>query len=69
MEASAEQMGKMTRKDETLGKLTYPNLLGLSESKRLADDLIRDAVDAVAVFGEAGSDLVSLAEFVGKRNS
>ncbi|MEM7476982.1 MAG: polyprenyl synthetase family protein [Planctomycetota bacterium] len=69
VEASVEQMGKMTRKDDFSGKLTYPNLLGLTASKQLAQDLIREAQKAVAVFGNEANELTELAEFVGQRNS
>jgi geranylgeranyl diphosphate synthase type II len=69
IESTAEQLGKQTRKDSTHGKLTYPGLLGLETSKRLAADLIRDALGAIAVFGEKSGKLAELANFVIDRSS
>ncbi|MEM7560871.1 MAG: polyprenyl synthetase family protein, partial [Planctomycetota bacterium] len=69
IESTPEQMGKMTRKDENHGKLTYPNLLGLAESKQLADELISDAIQSVSVFESQGRSLVELAKFVAERRS
>ena len=69
IESTAEHLGKNTRKDSTRGKLTYPGLLGLDKSRELAAALIRDATDAVAVFGERGMKLTELANFVLDRSS
>lgn len=69
VESTAEQMGKNTRKDDTLGKLTYPGLLGLEDSRNLAQNLIREAIDSISVFNEDGKHLVELAQFVVDRRS
>ena len=62
-------MGKGTRKDETRGKLTYPTLLGLQASRDLSEQLIGEAKDRIAVFGERGAFLRELAEFVVARRN
>ena len=64
VEATAEQMGKKTRKDNTHGKLTYPGLMGLTQSRQLADKLVCDAMESLAVFGDRGNKLLELAKFV-----
>ncbi len=69
VDGNIDQLGKNTRKDSTLGKLTYPSLLGLDGSRRLAGQLVRDACDAVAVFKERSHHLVELAKFVVERRS
>lgn len=69
VESTPEQLGKNTRKDSTLGKLTYPELLGLQESRVLADQLVGDALDAIAVFGDKSKKLGDLAHFVVQRTS
>lgn len=69
VESTAEQLGKNTRKDSTLGKLTYPDLLGLAESKKLAEQLLCEALEAIAVFGERGEKLAELAHFVVQRKT
>jgi geranylgeranyl diphosphate synthase, type II len=69
VEATSEQMGKKTGKDSAAGKLTYPGLLGLAESRELAQELIRDAIQEIAVFGEGGEPLARLAHFVVERST
>lgn len=69
VESTSEQLGKNTRKDSRIGKLTYPDLLGLAESRKLADELIGDALDAISVFKERGDKLAELAKFVVARGS
>lgn len=69
VESTAEQLGKNTRKDSTLGKLTYPDLMGLAESKKLAEQLLSEALEAIAVFGERGEKLAELAHFVVQRKT
>ena len=61
VESTAEQLGKNTRKDSHMGKLTYPGLLGLAESRELAERLISEACAANAVFNERGARLARLA--------
>ena len=69
VESTAEQLGKNTRKDSTLGKLTYPELLGLQESKKLAEELLVEALDSISVFGDRSKKLAELAHFVVQRKS
>ncbi len=61
------KMGKMTNKDDGLGKLTYPNLLGIQESEVRASELIDQAELALSDFGSAADPLRSLAKFVLER--
>lgn len=69
VEATPQQLGKMTGKDSVAGKLTYPGLLGLDESRRLAQQLISDACQAITVFKEPGLPLARLAKFVVERSN
>ena len=65
-EGSADKAGKRVGKDVGRGKLTYPGLLGVEESRRRAADLGRVAVAAA---GRLGSDpLARLAGFVVERD-
>ena len=61
------QLGKKTGKDSTLGKLTFPGLLGVEESRRRAETLIQEACEAMACFGERAAPLISLARYVLER--
>jgi geranylgeranyl diphosphate synthase type II len=67
VEASTEQMGKRTGKDQAHGKNTYPGLLGLERSREFARELSRRAVAALANFDERAEPLRALAAFVVER--
>ena len=59
--ASSGQLGKTAGKDPKAGKLTYPALVGLEQSKRIARDLTDQAVAALARFGPKARRLRCLA--------
>ena len=69
VESSVETMGKHTGKDEALGKLTYPGLLGIEQSRVWAGQLVEEACQALASFGPADAPLVTMARFVLERNN
>ena len=69
VESSVETMGKHTGKDQALGKLTYPGLLGIEQSRAWAGQLIEEACQALASFGSAAAPLVTMARFVLERNN
>lgn len=58
--SDTETLGKPAGSDEAMGKSTYPALLGLEESKRLAAEYIETAVDRLS--GYQGGDQRFLAE-------
>lgn len=62
------KMGKGVRKDAELGKLTYPGLLGLEESRRRATSLIDEACRSIEPLGDRGLRLEALARFVLERD-
>lgn len=70
LDATGEEsaMGKRVGKDSGRGKLTYPSLLGIDESRELARRLIGESMAALEVFGESASALKSLAQFVLERD-
>jgi geranylgeranyl diphosphate synthase type II len=62
VESTADRTGKRVGKDAARGKLTYPGLLGVEESRRKAAEL---GEQAMAAAGELGSGLLaSLARYV-----
>lgn len=69
VESSVETMGKHTGKDQALGKLTYPGLLGIEESRAWARQLVDEACAALASLGPAATPLVTMARFVLERNN
>lgn len=66
--SSDERLGKSAGKDARAGKATFPSLIGLDGSRREADRLVAEALDAVAPFGVAADPLRYLARFVRDRD-
>jgi geranylgeranyl diphosphate synthase type II len=64
VEGEAEQAGKRVGKDAARGKLTYPGLLGVEESRQRAEALGRQAREYLAPLGAAASRLEELVTFV-----
>ena len=56
-------LGKNTGSDLSKGKVTYPSLLGLDESKRRAKELMGLAIDALRPFGPEADPLREIARF------
>jgi geranylgeranyl diphosphate synthase, type II len=66
VESTADKAGKRVGKDAARGKLTYPGLLGVEESRRKAAELGQQAVAAAE---ELGSTLLAdLARYVVQRD-
>jgi geranylgeranyl diphosphate synthase, type II len=69
VEGEENSMGKRLCKDLERGKLTYPGLLGLEESRREAKDNINESYEALGIFDEEATKVLkSLARFVLERN-
>jgi geranylgeranyl diphosphate synthase, type II len=62
------KMGKGVHKDASHGKLTYPALLGVEESRERARALIAQACCSLAAFGDRRRQLEALARFVLERD-
>jgi geranylgeranyl pyrophosphate synthase len=67
VEATADQIGKRTQKDETRGKATYPSLYGVERSRDLAQVLVQQALDAIDGFGDEAAALRALARYAVER--
>ena len=61
-------VGKGVGKDLAAGKLTYPGLLGVAESRRRARELAATARRAIAPLGHYGHRLAELAEYIVERD-
>ncbi len=68
VEGCSTKTGKSVGKDAARGKLTYPGVLGISESRRRAEQLIREATQALDGLGNAAEPLRGLARFVMERD-
>jgi geranylgeranyl diphosphate synthase type II len=65
---TAAELGKSVGKDLQAQKVTYPSLWGIEESRRQAKQLVQEAQDVLAPWGEAAVPLQALAEFVVARS-
>ncbi|HEV7258614.1 MAG TPA: farnesyl diphosphate synthase [Bosea sp. (in: a-proteobacteria)] len=69
VEASPEQLGKATAKDQDKGKATLVSALGLDAAKRERDRLSAEAVAALAGFGAEADVLRAAARFAAERTN
>jgi geranylgeranyl diphosphate synthase type II len=68
IKGDAAALGKSVGKDRKQNKLTFPALLGVEESQRRAEALIREAQQELHVFRASAECLKSLASYVLERN-
>ncbi len=67
--ASAEQMGKATRKDAARSKPTLVSRIGLSAAERHLGETIHSALTALLVFGPEADGLRATAKYFAERES
>jgi geranylgeranyl diphosphate synthase type II len=60
-------LGKSVGSDVLNKKLTFPNIIGLEESKKYADKLIFEAVEAIESFGDKALPLKKIANYIIER--
>ncbi|MDB6041109.1 MAG: Farnesyl-diphosphate synthase [Verrucomicrobiales bacterium] len=65
---TTEQLGKTAGKDVTAQKATYPSIVGLDRSRKIAKDLTKKAFDALKPFGAAASALTALGDYLLNRD-
>jgi geranylgeranyl diphosphate synthase, type II len=65
---TSEKLGKTAGKDTKAQKATYPSIVGLQRSRRIAEQLTARAFDALKIFGKRAAALQGLAEFLLKRD-
>jgi geranylgeranyl diphosphate synthase type II len=63
------QLGKTAGKDAAAGKATYVSLHGLAGARRMASDLLTEALDALSPFGPQGDALAGLARLIVERRA
>ncbi|MBN2211339.1 MAG: polyprenyl synthetase family protein [Sedimentisphaerales bacterium] len=67
--AAPEQMGKATGKDTQAGKITYPAVIGVEQTRQNADRLLDEALETLNPLGEDAEPLKQLAQLMGRRQS
>ena len=65
---SDERLGKETGRDNELGKLTYPSLIGVDASRQKAQSLVDRACAALDFFDSRAEFLRQLARFIVERD-
>jgi geranylgeranyl diphosphate synthase type II len=63
----ASHTGKATGKDANAGKLTYPGIVGIDESRRAVEQLHAEARNSLKPFGTQAAPLEELAQFLAIR--
>ncbi len=67
VESDTETLGKQQGKDQQLGKVTYPVLLGLDGARDKAKSLCEEAISALSDFGEDAQLLREIALYIVQR--
>lgn len=65
---TSEQLGKTAGKDTKAQKATYPSIVGLEKSRKIAEELTKKAFAALKIFKGNAQALEALAEFLLKRD-
>jgi len=69
VESTSEKTGKATGKDAARGKLTFPGVYGITESREMARHWVADSVAALEPFGERAEGLRQIAKYILERHS
>ena len=68
-QGDAATMGKAASKDAERGKATLVGLLGIEGAKARLAELVAEAEEALAPFGQEAATLIEAARFVAERRS
>jgi farnesyl diphosphate synthase len=68
-EGDAETLGKTIGKDKAANKPTYTSVMGVPQARKFAQELLADALAAVADLGPEARRLREVADFIVNRNS
>jgi len=69
VESTSENTGKRTGKDSERGKLTFPGLYGVQESRKRAEELVEQAISIADAFGPSSDPLKQLARYITDRSN
>ncbi|MBF0225290.1 MAG: polyprenyl synthetase family protein [Desulfobacterales bacterium] len=68
VEGDPKIMGKSVGTDNLRDKNTYPSIMGISESKLFAKELINEALKAIEIFDDSAEPLRRIASYIIERN-
>jgi geranylgeranyl diphosphate synthase type II len=69
VEGDSALMGKEIGSDTARGKMTYPSVFGIPESKRAQEDLVESAIESLKGFDESADPLRGIARYIIKRKT
>jgi len=69
VEGDKDMMGKGIGSDRARGKMTYPGVFGIPESKRTQEELVESAIDCLRGFDEKADPLRNIARYIIKRKA
>lgn len=67
IEGNAEELGKTAGSDMKMKKMTYPSLYGIKKSRKEAENLISEAIDALSLFSSEADQLRGIAHYLIQR--
>lgn len=67
VEGNYEDLGKQVGADQAKGKVTYPKVFGLEDSREMAERLIQEAKGNLVLFGPDAQVLSQIADFIVQR--
>lgn len=69
VEGEEKRLGKKTGTDRERGKATYPALVGVENSRKKGQELLAEAMAAIAVFGDRAEPLRQIARHIVERDA
>ena len=69
VEGDEQALGKPVGSDARNEKMTYPQLIGIEDARRLAQTCLQEAIDRLKIFGVEAEFLRSLAFYMLERKS
>ena len=69
IEGSRDEIGKDVGSDIAKEKVTFPSLIGVSESKKRAKELVEKAISSISVFDEKVEPLREIARYIVERKN
>jgi geranylgeranyl diphosphate synthase type II len=68
IEGDSNAMGKKVGADEKMGKVTYPAVIGLAQSREIQGQLIKAAIESLVMFDSPAEPLRMIARYIVERN-
>jgi geranylgeranyl diphosphate synthase type II len=67
IEGNTEELGKAAGSDAKMRKMTYPAFYGIEKSRHEAENLVTEAIDALAIFSSNADPLREIARYLIQR--